>query len=89
MKLQVYVVKDRATEVFGTPMFMISNGQAVRSFTDEVNRADKDNQLYTHPDDFDLHVCGQWDNESGSFDVTLPRVLARGKDVSTKLLETN
>jgi len=82
MILSIFCVKDRATNVFGQPMFMLSSGQATRSFSDEINNAQADNQLYKHPDDFDLYELGQFDNEAGDFEVFAPRLVCRGKDVS-------
>lgn len=84
MKLRIFAVRDSATQSFGTPMFMVANGQAVRSFSDEVNRQDKDNQLYSHPDDFELYVVGEYSTDDGSFETHEPVLLSRGKDVSTK-----
>ncbi|WNK13984.1 MAG: nonstructural protein [Microvirus sp.] len=89
MKLYIFCVKDRATDAFGTPMFMAATGQAVRSFSDEVNRAADDNQLNRHPDDFDLYEVGVFDTDDGSFDVFVPRLLTRGKDVSLNFIEKN
>ena len=84
MKLMVFCVKDRATETFGTPMFLVAKGQAIRSFTDEVNRSAADNQLFLHPDDFDLYELGFWSSDDGSFDVGKPTVICRGKDVQIR-----
>ena len=89
MQLFIFCVRDRATEAFGTPMFLQSSGQALRSFSDEVNRKAEDSQLYNHPDDFDLYECGSFDTASGVFDSYVPRVLVRGKDVSLKFVEAN
>ncbi|WNK12461.1 MAG: nonstructural protein [Microvirus sp.] len=89
MRLFIYCVKDRATEVFGTPMFMVASGQAVRSFTDEINRAADDNQLYQHPDDFDLYEFGEFESSDGEFSCHSARILVRGKDVSLKFREVN
>jgi hypothetical protein len=78
-------VKDRAAEAFGRPMYVASTGVAVRGFTDEVNRADKDNQLYNHPDDFDLYDLGVFDDSTGMYTLRdNPTILVRGKDVKTK-----
>lgn len=82
MRMFVFMVRDRATETFGTPMFLVSRGQAIRSFSDEVNRKDEQNQLYQHPDDFDLYECGEFESESGEFQTAIPTVVCRGKDVS-------
>ncbi|QCQ85032.1 nonstructural protein [Blackfly microvirus SF02] len=89
MKLSIFVVKDRATDVFGQPMFLVSSGQAVRSFTDEINRQAEDNQLYRHPDDFDLYELGEFENEEGSFTTFAPRLVTRGKDVSLTFIGKN
>lgn len=89
MRMFVFMVRDRATEVFGTPMFMVASGQAIRSFSDEVNRAAEDNQLYQHPDDFDLYECGEFETSTGEFDVYVPRVLMRGKDCSLNFQKGN
>lgn len=82
MILEIFCVKDRATETFGNPMFLISAGQAIRSFGDEINRAAEDNQLYKHPDDFDLYSLGKWSSDNGTFSVDAPTVVVRGKDIA-------
>ena len=46
-----------------------------------MNRSAADNQLNKHPDDFDLYLLGQFDDNSGSFIAEDPVVLVRGKDV--------
>ena len=65
----VVSVKDNAAEAFGRPMYLQSIGVAIRSFTDEVNREDKDNNLYHHPDDFDLYDFGVFDDSIGKFEL--------------------
>lgn len=75
-------VKDRAAEVFNRPFFVPHRNVAIRDFTDEVNRSAADNQLNKHPDDFDLYLLGQFDDNSGTFTAEeAPMVLVRGKDV--------
>jgi len=78
-------VKDSAAEAFGRPMYLQSLGIAIRSFTDEVNREDKDNQLFNHPDDFDLYELGVFDDSLGRYELREnPTVIVRGKDVKIK-----
>jgi len=78
-------VKDSAAEAFGRPMYLQSLGVAIRSFTDEVNREDKDNQLFNHPDDFDLYELGVFDDSIGKYELRdNPTVIVRGKDVKIK-----
>jgi len=78
-------VRDTAAEAFGRPMYLQSLGVAIRSFTDEVNREDKDNQLFNHPDDFDLYELGVFDDSTGKYELRdNPSVIVRGKDVKIK-----
>jgi len=78
-------IKDSAAEAFGRPMYLQSIGVAIRSFTDEVNREDKDNQLFNHPDDFDLYELGVFDDATGMYQIRdNPNVIVRGKDVKIK-----
>jgi hypothetical protein len=84
MKLNICSVKDRAADAFGRPMFVPSTGVAIRSFSDEINRANDDNQLYNHPDDFDLYDLGTFDDNTGLFELhQLPQLLTLGKQVKT------
>lgn len=78
--LRIVVVKDRAVDCFGTPFFVKHPAEAVRSFSDEVNR--EGSTLAAHPDDYDIYMVGEFDDQTGavrpSVDVDL---LARGKDL--------
>lgn len=82
MKLVLCSVKDRAADAYGRPMFVPSVGVAIRSFSDEVNRVDPDNQLNKHPDDFDLYELGEFDDNTGLFVLhDQPKLLSLGKQV--------
>jgi len=82
MQLIICTVKDRAADAFGRPMFVPSTGVAIRSFSDELNRSDTDNQLFNHPDDFDLYEFGVFDDNTGLFDLyDQPKLLSLGKQV--------
>lgn len=67
MILKIFAVRDRQGESFAAPMFIPMPGQAIRSFTDEVNRSAGDNPLFAHPDDFDLYQLGDFDTSTGRF----------------------
>jgi hypothetical protein len=82
MKQIICTVKDRAADVYGRPMFVPSAGVAIRSFSDEINRNNADNQLFNHPDDFDLYELGEFDDNSGLFTLhEQPKLLSLGKQV--------
>jgi len=82
MKQIICTVKDRAADAYGRPMFVPSAGVAIRSFSDEINRNNADNQLYNHPDDFDLYELGEFDDNTGLFSLhEQPKLLSLGKQV--------
>lgn len=79
--LYICAIRDSAIDSFLRPLFVNAPGQAIRSFTDEVQRADPTNDLNKHPSDFELYTLGQWDDQTGRFNVSDgPVLLVRGKD---------
>jgi len=84
----VCVIRDSAADAYNIPIFLRSTGVAIRTFTDEVNRAAEDNPLYRHPDDHDLYMLGSYDQDTGVFTLESPRCLARGRDVAQRLEKT-
>lgn len=87
MQLIVIAVRDAKSEAYGRPFFVNTIGQAVRDFDDEINRPAENNMLYKHPDDFSLWALGKFDDTSGSFETTTPKLLINGGDVK-KYAET-
>lgn len=82
MKLTLCTVKDRAADAFGRPMFVRSIGEAIRSFSDEINRKADDNQLFNHSDDFDLFELGEFDDNTGLMTLhDQPKLVSLGKQV--------
>jgi hypothetical protein len=87
MKTQICAIKDRASDAYSQPMFMPSVGIAIRSFSDEINKEAENNQLYNHPDDFDLWHLGEYDDNGAKFTIFDEAIqLAIGKQV--KILKT-
>lgn len=84
MDMIVCCVRDRAVDQFGTPFFVAAVGQAVRSFSDEINRKAPENNMAAHPEDFDLYVLGSYSGDSGLFKTDVPRMVAVGKDCVVK-----
>lgn len=66
MKLEIFAVKDTATNVFDKPFFLLTKAAAVRAFADEANN--KDSQLHLHPHDYILYHIGTLDQDSGIVD---------------------
>lgn len=62
----IVAVFDEAAECYARPVVVSTRGLAVRSFRDEVNRADADNQVYRHPEHFRLYCLADFDDITGS-----------------------
>lgn len=78
--MKIVAVRDRAIDSFGTPFFVHTNGQAMRSFNDEINR--EDSAMGAHPEDYDLYELGEYFESTGEILPTVPpRMVAIGKDV--------
>lgn len=84
MKYLILTVRDRAAAAFGTPMYHMSRGSAIRGFADEVNRCAEHNMLFHHPEDFDLFELGTFDDSSGLFATGAPEQVCVGKDVAVR-----
>lgn len=84
MMLNIFAVFDRKTAQYGTPMFMISEGQCIRSFSDELNRNDAQNALFAHPDDYDLYEMGAYDTATGVFTTASPILVVAGSSVAIR-----
>ena len=86
-KQLLFAVRDSASEAFMRPFPAVARGQAVRSFTDEVNAEREGNALFFHPEDFELWLVGYFDDVSGlTFQAENgSELVVRGKDVSRRL----
>lgn len=87
MKYFVAAIFDSASAAFARPMFLQAPGQAVRAFSDEVNRGADDNVMFHHPDHFSLFELGTFDDAQARFELLpAPRQLALGTAVSLRLV---
>lgn len=77
----ICAIFDSAVQSFGRPVFVPANGAATRSFYDEINHPDGKSDLAKHPDDFELYFMGTFDDQTATWKMNEPQLLARGKDV--------
>lgn len=63
MKQNMYCVWDVKALAFNNPFYSNHDGQAIRSFSDEVSRPDS--MLNKHPEDFKLFRIGSFDPVTG------------------------
>lgn len=80
MDLHCFAIFDSATQAYGRPIFVTARGAAVRSFIDEVNSPREGNNLNKHPDDFELHHVGFFNEQTGELRGVIPELICRGKD---------
>lgn len=82
MKYKVFSVLDNGVSTFGAPMFARHVGEMVRSLETEVNRDDERNMLNRHPEDFVLFELGEFDDQSGAFELHVtPQHVMRALEV--------
>lgn len=72
MKLKVFSVFDSKAAFFGNPFFDQREASAIRSFGDAVKSNDPMNGFAKHPEDYSLFMLGEFDNETGEFDLCKP-----------------
>lgn len=63
MILKVYSIRDAKAEVFNTPFFQKTHGEAERSFRQLCN--DEKSTVATFPEDYDLYYLGEYDDNTG------------------------
>lgn len=85
MRMVICSVRDAKAEVYGRPFFVQSAGVAIRSFTDEVNREDQENNLHNHPADFALYEIGLFDDADGKlYPYDVPKLLIQADQVKVE-----
>lgn len=77
-------VLDLAARQYGRPFFTVSDGSAIRGFSDEVNHQDTQSILYMHPDDFQLFKLGVFDDSTGKVELQDPVMLVSGASVAVR-----
>lgn len=66
MKKIVYAVYDSKMEMFHKPMFLITEGEAVRGFVDICK--DTSSMLHKHSADYTLFRLGTFSEDKGCFE---------------------
>lgn len=63
MQLKIFSIRDSKSEVFNTPFYKKTHGEAERDFRSVVN--DEKSTLNKYPEDFDLYYIGEYDDNKG------------------------
>lgn len=68
MLLKAFTIRDTKAEVFNTPFFQKTHGEAERSF--KKLATDPQSMVGQYPDDYDLYYIGEYDDQTGKLIVT-------------------
>lgn len=63
MELKIYSIRDSKAEIYNTPFFQKTHGEAERNFMQLVN--DDKSTVGKFPEDFDLYYLGTYDDQTG------------------------
>lgn len=75
----IVAVRDLKASAFVHPHLQVSDGVAVRAFSDAV--LDKNSAVSAHPQDYQLFHCGDFDDRTGIVTAALtPELLASAID---------
>lgn len=81
MKFKIFSIYDSKAEVFNTPIFLATEGQAIRIFDDMVNDEDKNADIAKHPEDYTLFTIGEFDANNGKLEpLNTPKSLGLAQE---------
>lgn len=66
MNLNMYTIRDSASEAYTRPFFARAHGEAIRNFENEIKR---EGPLQDHPEHFSLWFVGSFDDNTGVFQL--------------------
>lgn len=85
MILKIVAFRDAGVDQFQGVSCVQHVGAAIRGFTDAVNgKSGQDNDLFRHPNDFELFCIGEFNSDTGEMTGCRPVSLCRGSDVKEK-----
>lgn len=88
MELKAFSIRDQKSEVFNTPFFQKTHGEAERSFRELVQ--DPKSMVSKYPDDYDLYYLGTYNDQNGLIDpLTTPQHVVKAVQIKAQLQATS
>lgn len=87
MRLKVFAIRDTKAEVYNTPFYQQSHGEAERNFQTLVN--DNKSTVSQYPEDFDLYFLGEYDDNLGTFFTEPPKHVIKAVQLKTAQKSSN
>lgn len=79
---QVFSVFDSKAAAYALPFFLPRVEVAIRSFRDAVRNPEHD--MHRHPEDYSLHLLGEFDDASGAFTSRAPVLVAKAQEAPSR-----
>jgi len=73
--MRVYTIYDTKAEHYGNPVFIRTDAEARRMFSQVAN--DMQTEIGKHPEDFILYRIGTWDAENGNLNPEAGTCIAK------------
>lgn len=84
MELKAFTIRDAKGEVFHTPFFKKTHGEAERDFTELVR--DEKSMASKYPEDYDLYYCGTYDDNTGVYtSLDTPQHVIKAVQIKSRL----
>ncbi len=80
--MNIYTVKDLASETFLKPFTMLTDRDAKDGFAHVIN--EEETPYNKHPQDYVLMSLGMFDERTGLLQVSEPKTVARALDLKLK-----
>lgn len=81
MKSKCVAIWDNAVRSYKSPVYVPHLGGVTRELSDMVN-GNKDHEFSKHPEDFELHLLGEFDDQTGDIvEHSGERLVVRLKDL--------
>jgi len=77
---KLYAVRDSKALIYAAPFTAHTNGQAIRQFLDWCSNSQT--PLGLHPEDYTLHIIGEYDENTGEIEPVKAITIANGDEVS-------
>ena len=83
MLLKLFSIRDSKGEIYNTPFFNRTAGEAERNFKNLVN--DEKSQISKYPEDYDLYYLGEYDDLNGKIkSLDTPSHIAKAVNLKDK-----
>lgn len=66
MQLKIYSIRDAKGQIFHTPFYQRTHGEAERNFRTVAN--DQKSNIAQFPEDYDLYYIGEYDDQTGKIE---------------------